>query len=175
MNFAKRDKSIIDFVFILALFCAFMITALFVVLFGSKIYQRTVSDMDTNFASRTALSYITEKIRSHDYEGGVDVADISEASVNGHSILVLYTTSEYGDFATYLFVKDGYLKEYTSPKDAEFDYERGTNILEIQEFRVNKMNDSLYSFYIVDADGNETSFFVSLYSEVNKEDLTNEK
>jgi len=175
MNFAKRDRSIIDFVFILALFCAFMITALFVVLFGSKVYQKTVSDMDTNFSSRTALSYITEKIRAHDFAGGVDVADIDEASVNGHSILVLYTTSEYGEFATYMFVKDGYLKEYTSPIDAEFDDERGANVLEIQEFRVKKMNDSLYSFYVVDAKGNETNFYVSLYSGLSEGDLTDGK
>jgi len=171
MNFAKRDKSIIDFVFILALFSAFMITALFVVLFGSKIYKKTVSDMDTNFASRTALSYITEKVRAHDFTGGADVADIDEASVNGHSVLVLYTESEYGDFATYLFVKDGVLKEYTAPKENDFDFSQGTDILEINEFMVNKETDSLYSFYVVDADGNETNFFVSLYSGIDGEEL----
>ena len=164
MNFAKRDKSIIDFVFILALFSAFIITALFVVLFGSRIYKKTVSDMDVNFASRTAHSYITEKVRSHDFNGGAAVADIDEESVNGHSVLILYTNSEYGEYATYMYVKDGWLKEYTAPKADDFDYSIGTDILEISEFKVNKETDSLYSFNIVDAGGNETSFFVSLYS-----------
>lgn len=175
MNFAKRDKSIVDFVFILALFCAFMITALFVVLFGSKIYQRTVSDMDRNYASRTALSYITEKVRSHDYTGGADVADIDDVSVNGHSILILYTESEYGSYATYLFVKDGYLKEYTAPREDEFDDARGTDILPIKEFAVNKENDSLYSFHVVDGNDDAMDFFVSLYSSSDDvEEVSNE-
>ena len=75
MNFAKRNKSVVDFLFILALFGAFAITALFVVLFGARIYKSTVANMNTNYEKRTAMSYITEKIRSHDYTGGVDVED----------------------------------------------------------------------------------------------------
>ena len=76
MNFAKRNKSIVDFLFILALFGAFAITALFVVLFGARVYKTTVSNMNTNFEKRTAMSYVTEKIRSHDYTGGVEVTDV---------------------------------------------------------------------------------------------------
>ena len=174
MNFAKRNKSIVDFVFILALFSAFMITALFVVVFGSRVYKKAVSDMDTNFSSRTALSYVTEKIRSHDYNGGIEVADIEDASVNGNSLLILHTSSEYGEYATYMFVKDGYLKEYTAPAESEFDYEKGTDILEISEFKVNKENNSLYSFYIADAKGNVTEFFVSLYSGLEMEGETDD-
>lgn len=170
MNFAKRDKSIMDFVFILALFCAFMITALFVVLFGSRIYKRTVSDMDANFASRTALSYVTEKVRSHDYNGGAEVSDIDKASVGGHSILILYTNTDAGEYATYLYVTDGYLKEYTAPKGDDFSYDRGTNILPIEEFAVNQVTDALYSFHVVDGNGETTDFYVTLYSESDKED-----
>lgn len=170
MNFAKRDKSIMDFVFILALFCAFMITALFVVLFGSRIYKKTVSDMDANFASRTALSYITEKVRSHDYNGGADVADIDEVSINGHSILMLHTNTENGSYDTYLYVTDGYLKEYTAPAEDDFAYDRGTDILPIKEFAVNKETDALYSFHVVDDKGEVTDFYVTLYSEADEED-----
>ena len=174
MNFAKRDKSIVDFVFILALFAAFMITALFVVLFGSKIYQRTVSDMDDNYASRTALSYITEKIRSHDYDGGADILDISEAAVNGQSVLVLYTHAQSGDFATYMYVDHVYLKEYTALKDEPFDYSQGADILAINEFYVEEKGDGLCSFHIVDGNDKVTDFFVSLYSEADGEETLNE-
>ena len=52
MNFAKRNKSVVDFLFILALFGAFAITALFVVLFGARIYKTTVSNMNTNYEKR---------------------------------------------------------------------------------------------------------------------------
>lgn len=174
MNFAKRDKSIVDFVFILALFAAFIITALFVVLFGSKVYSRIVGDMDRNFASRTALSYVTEKVRSHDYNGGAEIMDIDEASVNGNSVLALYTRTEDKEYATYLFVKDGYLKEYTAPAESDFNYNQGTDILELDEFYVNKINDALYSFHILDGEGVETDFYVTLYSDADGEGAAHE-
>lgn len=174
MNFAKRDKSIVDFVFILALFAAFIITALFVVLFGSKVYSRIVGDMDRNFASRTALSYVTEKVRSHDYNGGAEIMDIDEASVNGNSVLALYTRTEDKEYATYLFVKDGYLKEYTAPAESDFNYNQGTDILELDEFYVNKINDALYSFHILDGGGIETDFYVTLYSDADGEGAAHE-
>ena len=63
MKSTRRDKSIVDMLFLLALFGVFLISALFIVLFGANIYKKTVNDMDANFSARTSVSYITEKIR----------------------------------------------------------------------------------------------------------------
>ncbi len=165
MNFGKRNKSIVDFLFILALFGAFAITALFVVLFGARIYNNTVSNMNTNFQKRTAMSYITEKIRSHDYTGGADVSDIdNDDDGDGHSVLKLY--QEIGDkrYVTYLFVADGYLREFTADEAYDFDYRTGTDILAINDFSVKKENEGLYRFDITDTNGENTEFFVTMYS-----------
>ena len=64
--------------FILALFAVFMISALFIVLFGARIYKKVVADADTNYNARTSIAYISEKIRQHDSEDGVSVAHIVE-------------------------------------------------------------------------------------------------
>ena len=40
----------------------------------------------------------------------------------------------------------------------------GKEILKISEFTAQKENDSLYRFVIADDEGNETEFYVSLYS-----------
>ena len=165
MNFAKRNKSIVDFLFILALFGAFAITALFVVLFGARIYKSTVSNMKTNYEKRTAMSYITEKIRSHDYTGGAEVSDIEQNdSSKDHSVLKLYQTEGDKKYVTYLFVSDGYLREFTADESYDFDYDAGANILAIEEFCVNKESDGLYRFNITDTNGEKTEFFVTLYS-----------
>lgn len=165
MNFAKRNKSIVDFLFILALFGAFAITALFVVLFGARIYKSTVSNMKTNYEKRTAMSYVTEKIRAHDYTGGADVSDISEGDFSDeHSVLKLYQTQGDKRYVTYLFVKDGYLREFTAEESYDFDYNAGANILAIDEFSVKKESDGLYRFNITDTNGEKTEFFVTLYS-----------
>ena len=157
MNFAKRNKSIVDFLFILALFGAFAITALFVVLFGARIYESTVNNMNSNYEKRTAMSYVTEKIRSHDYTDGANVDETG-------SILKLYQTTGDKKYVTYLFVADGYLKEFTADEDYDFDYKAGTKILAVKDFSVKKENDSLYRFNITDTNGEKTEFFVTLYS-----------
>ncbi len=169
MNFAKRNKSIVDFLFILALFGAFAITALFVVLFGARIYRTTVSNMNTNYEKRTAMSYITEKIRSHDYTGGADVSDIETTSGDGHSVLELYQEIGGKRYVTYLFVSDGYLKEFTAEDTYDFNYKMGTNILAIDDFSVRKESDGLYHFDITDTNGEKTEFFVTLYSGIDGE------
>lgn len=173
MNFAKRNKSIVDFLFILTLFGAFAVSALFVLVFGSRIYERTASDMQVNFEKRTALSYITEKVRSHDFGGGVEVDDfdLNSATDGNHSVLKLYQTVGGKEYVTYMFVADGYLKEFTSSSDYEFDYESGTKILPIKEFSVKKVGDALYRFDVVDENGENTDFFVTLYSASDGENI----
>lgn len=170
MNFSKRNRSIVDFLFILALFGAFAITGLLVVLFGSKVYQSTVSKMDANYSSRTALSYVTEKIRSHDYTNGADVSDIDITSLNGNSVLLLKETVNDRDYVTYMYVSDGMLKEFTTSSDYDFDYTEGTNIIAIKKFIVNRVNDSLYKIDLTDAYDNDTEIFVAIYSGTDGED-----
>lgn len=165
MNFNKREKSIVDILFILALFCAFLVSALFIVLFGAKIYRSTVADMDTNFTSRTALSYITEKMRQHDSVGGAEVTFI-----DNQPVLILHQENDGSDYCTYLFSHDGYLKEITAKKGFEFDFTSGQNILELSEFTAEEIDDSLYRFHIADIDNNQIDFYVSLYSHTNEEE-----
>ncbi len=162
MNFKNREKPIVDILFILALFCAFLVSALFIILFGAKIYRSTVSDMDTNFTSRTSLSYITEKMRQHDSVGGAEVRFIDEQPV-----LVLTQVQDDVNYCTYLFSHDGYLKEITAKDNFMFDFSGGQNILALTDFSATEINDSLYKFHIVDTDNNEIEFYVSLYSRTN--------
>lgn len=170
MNFSKRNRSIVDFLFILALFGAFAITGLLVVLFGSKVYQSTVEKMDKNYAARTALSYVTEKVRSHDYTNGIEAADIEVSEKNGYSVLLLKETVNDKTYNTYMYVADGMLKEFTADENYDFNYDAGTDILEIKEFTINKINDSLYKFTIVDSYDDSTQFFVSVLSETDGEE-----
>ncbi len=171
MNFAKRNKSVVDFLFILALFGAFAITALFVVLFGARIYKTTVANMNTNYEKRTAMSYVTEKIRSHDYSGGAIVSDTTGSESSGKSsVLKLYQNVADKRYVTYLFVDDGYLKEFTADDAYDFDYKTGTPILAIKDFSVKKESGSLYHFNVTDTNGEKTEFFVTMYSQTDGEE-----
>lgn len=159
MNLLKRQKSIVDVIFMITVFGVFMLSALFVVLFGAKIYKRTAHDMSVNFNSRTALAYVTEKMHQHDRHGGVDVT-----IDDGKPVLKLTQFINSDEYCTYLYEYDGYLKELTAKGDIDLVKSAGKNILKIKGFTATKETDSLYRFNITDDEGNDTEFYVSLYS-----------
>lgn len=90
----RNRTHVTDILFTLSLFCLFTACAFLVVLTGIQVYRTTVSDMEDNYSSKTALSYVTEKIRQHDFAGGVSVV-----SLKGENALVL---KDQADGETYL-------------------------------------------------------------------------
>jgi len=155
MNAIKRNKSNIDFIFLLTLFAAFLICALFIVLFGAKIYQKTVSDMDQNFTRRTVSAYISEKIKQNDTANCV-----YEDTADGVSLLRLDQVTEYGTYSTYLYYADGYLREITQNADAEFHKEDGTQVIALADFTVHQEG-SLFTFTATDTNSERFQFCVA--------------
>ena len=167
-KFSKRDKSIVDVLFLLALFAAFLICALFIVLFGARIYKKTVFKNNQFYNARTSLSYITEKIRQNDSSNGVQIIND-----NGSSVLVLTMNVGDVDYSTYIFCKDGILMEYTANSDVPYSGEMGRKIMNVKSFNVSKISERLYSFSICDDTDYETNFFVSVNSDYKE--ASNEK
>lgn len=159
MNLLKRDRSIVDVIFMITVFGVFMLSALFVVLFGAKIYKRTAHDMSVNFSSRTALAYVSEKLHQHDRKNGVEIME----DENG-PVLKLSQFVNSDEYCTYLYEHEGMLKELTVRGDVDLVRSAGKNILKLNSFRSTKISDSLYRFNIEDDEGNKTEFYVSLYS-----------
>jgi len=157
MNFKKREKSVVDILFLLALFCAFLISALFIVLFGARIYKSIAADMQKNYTKRTSLSYVTEKIRQHDAIGSIDIQ-----ITDNQPVLVLTQNLLGTDYKTYLFSYDGYLKEFTAKDDYELDLQNGQKLIEIKDFYAEEVNPSLYHFIITDTFDENVDFYISL-------------
>lgn len=163
MKFGKRDKSIVDALFLLALFGVFLICALFIVLFGAKIYKNTVAASAESFTMRTGYTYITEKIRQHDNENGVVIEDTDNGSV-----IRLGETVDDKVYYTFLYCDEGYLKEYTGSNDT-FDKALGAKIMEIKSLESIKVSDSLYFFRLTDVDDNPIEFLVTYMSKAGGE------
>jgi hypothetical protein len=168
MNSVRREKSIVDTIFVFMIFGILMLCALFVVLFGARIYKKTAHDMDVNFNSRTALAYVSEKVHQHDRKGCVDV------TINdGKPVLKLIQYVNDDEYCTYLYPDEGYLKELTAKGDVGLIRSAGINILKLNDFKADKISDSLYRFNIRDEYNNNTEFYVSIYSySPNIEDST---
>ena len=76
-NHQKQEKHfIVDILFVLALFGVFAVSALALVTIGADVYQHTVEDMGVNYESRTAVSYIMEKVRKPTVLTSICMTDI---------------------------------------------------------------------------------------------------
>lgn len=160
MKFGKRDKSIVDALFLLALFGVFLICALFVVLFGAKIYKNTVQGSESSFKERTCYTYITEKIRQNDNTNGIIIG-----TEDGKTVVTLTKTANDNDYVTYLYCDEGQLKEYTTSAGNAFNKSAGTRILDLDSLSAEKCNDNLYRFTLA-GDDISTSFYVSVTSDI---------
>ncbi len=160
MNLKRSGKHTVDILFILALFGAFIVSALLIVVLGARVYQNTVDRADHSFTSRTSLAYVTEKIRQHDEDDSVAITEIE-----GQPVLCLTQTYGNTSYYTYLYDYDGYLKELTVEDHYQPTLDQGQNIIPISSLEMEQISNSLYSFKITGTDGSAVSFLVSIYSE----------
>lgn len=97
---------LIDLLFPLALFCAFAVTSLLVVVVGADVYRRTTDEMDRNFALRTPLAYLSQAVHRTDLAGGISIGRFGDGQA-----LILSETVNGEEYRTYLYCRGGNLCE----------------------------------------------------------------
>ena len=112
----NQQKHIIDTLFVIALFCLFALSAIFLITIGANIYGKTVNNMEDNFNSRTALAYITEKVRQSDNADSISAGTFQECPA-----LVITSRIEDTEYLTYLYEYNGYIKEIMVRKGMTLD------------------------------------------------------
>lgn len=159
MRFKHNIHHMIDILFVLALFCMFAFSAVILVIFGANVYEKTIQNMDHNFNSRTAISYITEKVRQSDADGAISIQ-----TIDGIDILVLAETIDDVEYATYLYETDGSIHELFSRSDLPFDPQAGQKILSVSSFSLDNVTDNLFHFQITDTDGQDVDLYICSHS-----------
>lgn len=154
----RKNKSVLDTFFILSLFIVLLITGIFTVIFGAKIYDKAENTMESNFELRTANLYIRNKIMAHDHIGGV--------YFDGN-MLTLKSDNPGSKVNTYLYLKDGYLQEMTAIDTFQFDYQDGTRIMPMEYFKVEKSGDNMLHLFVI-SDEISTDFYVAVYSGIRE-------
>lgn len=150
----RREKTahIIDLFFAITLFGVFAISAIMVVFLGIKIYETTVNDMSRNFTSRTAVSYIREKLRQSDMEGSVSIEE-----VDGLPTIVIQSVNDNGIRKVYINSYAGYLREATVYSLEVPSRDKFVKLMELQSFSVRQVATGIYYVTVVDTEG-ETDF-----------------
>lgn len=163
MNLKQENRHIVDILFVLALFGVFAISALMLILIGANVYQKTVDDMSHNFDSRTAFSYVTEKIRQND-----DANQVSIGTFENTPAIILSEKTEDGTYCTYLYQYNDSLMELFAKKDANLGSNplaAGQPVLDIKDFQLEEVNSQLYHFYLQTKDEKTLSLYISLHSD----------
>ena len=88
------------------LFAIFAFCILFVLLTGAQAYRAVTERDNAAFDSRTAVQYISTRIRSGDESGMLEVGEL-----DGCSALILTERTEGITYCTYVYAYEGYLCE----------------------------------------------------------------
>jgi hypothetical protein len=141
MKINNQKRHVIDFIFPVALFFVFAVSSLIVVLLATRIYKSTTEDSQEQYTSRTALSYISEKIRQNDEADTVSVGKLDDGDC-------LMLNPQGSDYTTYIYEHDGALKELSVKEGTKPSPVAGELILEVNSFQAKSLSDNLFRFTI---------------------------
>lgn len=159
MGFHLKRRHMIDFIFPIALFFVFALSALTLVLFAARIYRSTTENSSLQYTSRTGLSYISEKIHQNDGHGRIQAG-----SFDGCDALVMEQTFKEETYFTYIYAYDQNLKELFVKEGVDASAADGRTILEIQDFSISQLSENLFRFDCTDAKNQSASTIVGIRS-----------
>ena len=153
----ERKKHSIDVLFMFVLFAVFAILSVLIIFIGSGVYSRITENKEINEQTRTALSYISNKVRETNGEDNVYLME-----KNGKQVLVL--RQEYEDYSvdTWVYEYNSKLMEMTVDSGDEFELKFGDVLLDINglDFCIDEEN-RLLSVSVFDKNAKESK--VSIY------------
>lgn len=152
-------RHMIDILFVLSLFCVFAFSSVVLILFGADIYKKTVASMDSNYASRTSVAYITEKIRQSDCYDSIFIDD-----TEGYERLMMTRKIDGLTYATSLYEYDGYLYELFARTDIKLPPDAGQQVIPVSQLDFNLISDSLLCISFVDETQKSSTIYINLHS-----------
>lgn len=159
MKMLKSKGHTADFIFTLILFSVFAICALTLIIIGAGVYRQTAERMENNYTARTALSYITEKIRQHDTSGAVAAETIQDRSV-----LILTDEFDGQRYCTYIYEYDGMLKELMVKAETDLQLSAGQDILKVCQFAISEPQDGYFKYSVTDKNSRSSEASIKLRS-----------
>ena len=162
MRFRTEKKHMIDFLFPIALFFVFAVSALTVILLATNIYRSATENSSLNYTAGTSLSYISEKIHQSDENGKVSLG-----TFDGHDALILKQEYEGTADLTYIYVDEEVLKELYVKDGVQAASASGKTILPVKSFKMKALGEQVFSFTCIDGEGHEASTIVGIHSVSN--------
>lgn len=148
MNHYARKEHSIDLLFSILLFGIYVLFLLLMLLFAAKAYQHAVKGTEENYNLRTAMSYLTVKIRQHDNGRNVFLGEFQ-----GTEALCLTDEMEGETYTTYIYLYDGKLKELFTADGSHVSLSMGTDIASLNSFIIEETPEEFYLITMEDTNG----------------------
>lgn len=155
MRLKEQKKYSVDFLFTMITFALYAGMMIALVYMGAQVYQSVIAGMRNHDATRTAQAYIVEKVRQSDTAGS-----IRAEKIQGTDVLVLKQSVEGREYATYIYTREGMLKELFTRADREVTLSDGTGILELSDFSIEEKEGGLLKGAITDNRGFTRTFWI---------------
>lgn len=154
-----NKRHVVDLLFPIALFLVLAASSLFLVILAANVYQKSVVWEESNYECRTCLSYVVEKIRQCDEEGGVETG-----TFDGIPCLILHQTFDEREYVTCLYSYNGQLRELFMQEGASMDASDGQRILEVCGFSVTEQEKGIFRISCLDENGKESVTYAAVKS-----------
>lgn len=156
MRFQTRDRHIIHMIFPVSLLFVFAASSFMILMLAADIYSSTIRHLQVNDESRTALSYISEKIRQNDRGGNLTITDIG-----GIECLSMSNNYNGSIYVIYIYEYEGMLKELFIKEGAAASLKDGSDIIEISSLSIKELEENIYQFTVIDSEGFESTMIAS--------------
>lgn len=151
MRFRNQKSHMIDFLFPIALFFVFALSAIAVILFATDIYRSATEHSSLNYTAGTSLSYISEKIHQNDEKGNVTLG-----TFEGMDALIIEQDFDGISYFTYIYTAQNELKELFVKEGVKANAAAGKSIVAVKSFTMEKLDDNAFRFSCID-DKNQTA------------------
>ncbi|MEA4927407.1 MAG: DUF4860 domain-containing protein [Candidatus Limiplasma sp.] len=150
--------------FVFLLIGMFALTSLTLTLFGTRVYRRVTDSAAHSSDAQLTLSYLSNRVRTFDTQGGVQLAQR-----DGLSVLCLYETLEGERYETAIYATQGALWERFASADVPFDPADAERLVDVQSLQFSSPAPQLIQAMVVMADGETRSTFMALRSDPAEE------
>ena len=152
----KETKQYMDGVLVLLLFAIFATCILSVLMAGAGVYKRIVARDTAQYNARTCARYLETKIRSAECAEQVAVLSFGDGDA-------LSLKEEIGgrEYATLIYLHDGWLMELFSAADSGMPPESGEKLMEAETLELTRSGD-LLQIDLTDGEGTQQRLFLSL-------------
>ena len=153
----RNHRHFIDFLFPLTLFLMFASLAVIIILLATNIYRETNQNSYYNDNARLSLTYVTEKIHQNNAEGRIQLT-----SMENLDVLSISHSGEQDLYYTYIYYKDGYIKELFIKAGTIPNFDFGRKIAPVSSFSIKEMTPQLLSFLCNDENQRTYHTIISL-------------